>query len=277
MPRKSRSPTRRRFRPFRPVWKAVKRAWLRVAPPADRGYMICATPRCGSNYLSQLLASTGVLGNPREYFNAPGRRQYDDPAYPDDPREQLKQVLTTGRTANGIYAVKMHHFQIAALNRIVNPFRDLPHLRFIVLERRDALGQAISWSRVLQTGQFRAPETAGREVNYDQNHIRQGLLWLMKERANWEKTLQAEKTRRLFLNYEAVMSDPQLAVDRVAAFMQIGGRPRIDPALVSVTIQRDQTTENWRARFLAETGDKFRHLADLAPDRARLARRPDSD
>jgi hypothetical protein len=59
--------------------------------------------------------------------------------------------------------------------------------------------------------------------------------------------------------------------------MQIGGRPRIDPALVSVTIQRDQTTENWRARFLAETGDEFRHLADLAPDRARLARRPDSD
>lgn len=275
MPRKSRTPTRRRFRPFRPVWKAVKRVWQRVAPPADRGYMICATPRCGSNYLSQLLASTGVLGNPREYFNARGRRRYDDPEYPEDPHEQLEQVLTTGRTANGIYAVKMHHFQIAELKR-VNPIRALPHLRFIVLERRDALGQAISWSRLLQTGRARATDAARQDVNYDQNHIRQSLLWLMKERANWEKALQAEKTRPLILNYEAIMNDPQLAVDRVAAFMQIGGRPKIDSALVSVTIQRDQTTEDWRARFLAETGDEFRHLADLAPDRARLARRPES-
>ena len=127
--------------------------------------MICATPRSGSNYLSQLLASTGVLGNPREYFNAPGRRRYDDPAYPDDPHEQLRQVLTTGRTANGIYAVKVHYFQIAALKQVVDPTRELPHLRFIVLDRRDVLRQAVSWSRARQSSGAGSGSTRSKKIS----------------------------------------------------------------------------------------------------------------
>ena len=234
--------------------------------------MICATPRSGSNYLSQLLASTGVLGNPREYFNAPGRRRYDDPAYPDDPHEQLNQVLTTGRTANGIYAVKMHYFQIAALKPFVDPTRELPHLRFIVLDRGDVLRQAVSWSRARQTGQIRAVDPSRQAASYDQGDIRQSLVRLMGERAKWDKKLRALDARPLHLSYETIMQAPQLAVDRVAAFMRIGERPRIDLSHVSVTIQRDQMTEEWCARFLAETGDEFRHLADLAADRGRLAR-----
>lgn len=275
MLRKSHTPARR-IRPSQPAWRTIKRVWLRFATPAVRGYMICATPRSGSNYVSQLLASTGLLGNPREYFNAPGRRHYDDPNYPKDPREQLKQVLTTGRTVNGIYAVKMHYFQIAALKQVVDPFRDLPHLRFIVLERRDILGQAISWSRARQTSQVRASDSTRRAANYNQSQIRQSLLWLMDERAKWEKTLQDLKARPLLLTYEAIMKDPHIAADRVAAFMEIDKQPRIDSALVSVTIQRDQTSEDWRARFLAETGDEFRQLADALPDREQLALRAES-
>lgn len=239
--------------------------------------MICATPRSGSNYLSQLLASTGVLGNPREYFNAPGRRRYDDPAYPDDPHEQLRQVLTTGRTANGIYAVKVHYFQIAALKQVVDPIRELPHLRFIVLDRRDVLRQAVSWSRARQTGQIRAADPIQQAANYDQGHIRRSLVRLMSQRARWEQKLRALNARPLHLSYETIMQAPQLAVDQVAAFMRIGERPIIDLSHVSVTIQRDQTTEDWCARFLAETGDEFRHLADPVPDRRRLAPLVESD
>ena len=239
--------------------------------------MICATPRSGSNYLSQLLASTGVLGNPREYFNASGRRRYDDPAYPDDPHQQLTQVLTTGRTANGIYAVKTHYFQIAALKQFVDPTRELPHLRFIVLDRQDVLRQAVSWSRARQTGQIRAADPIRQAASYDQGHIRESLIRLMGQRAKWEKKLQALNARPLHLSYETIMHAPQQAVDRVADFMRIGERPRIDLSHVSVTIQRDQTTEDWCARFLAETGDEFRHLADLVPDRRQLARPVESD
>jgi LPS sulfotransferase NodH len=254
----------RPFRALRPGWKAIKRAWRSIAQPADRGYMICATPRCGSNYLSQLLASTGMLGDPREYFNAAGRRKYDDPAYPDDPHEQLKRVLTTGRTSNGIYAVKLHAYQLAGLEKSFDPTKILPHLQFVVLDRRDILRQAISWSRARRTGQIRATDAIVQVEDYDQDDIRRSLIRLMDERSRWEQKLRALKVRPLSLTYESVMRAPQLAVDRVAALMRVGGSPAIDPSRVSVTIQRDRMTEHWYARFLAETGDEFRPLARLA-------------
>lgn len=68
--------------------------------------LVAATPRVGSNYLCELMASTGELGVPREYFNHVGRRKYDDPNYPSDLRGQLRQIRTTGRTPNGIAGVK---------------------------------------------------------------------------------------------------------------------------------------------------------------------------
>jgi LPS sulfotransferase NodH len=226
-----------------------------------RGYMICATPRSGSNYLSQLLASTGVLGNPREYFNAPGRRQYDDPDYPDDPREQLRRVLTTGSTHNGIYGVKVHPFQLAALDRQVDPLRDLPHLHYIALNRGNLIGQAISWSRAQQTGQHRATDVPRQDCTYDQGHIRQCLTFLLDQRARWERLLRRVKPRPLLLDYEGLLHDPQHEVDRVATLMKIKTPARIDQGLVSVTIQRDHINDDWRRRFLAETKHEFRHLA----------------
>jgi LPS sulfotransferase NodH len=125
-----------------------------------RGYLLCATPRSGSNYLCELLASTGRLGTPREYFNATGRRAYDDPAYPEDPREELARVLTTGSTTNGVYGVKVHPFQLAPLLDRVDPFAELPRLRAVRIRRLDRLGQALSWARAQQTGQFRAGDRA---------------------------------------------------------------------------------------------------------------------
>jgi LPS sulfotransferase NodH len=203
MSRNSNTPPRR-TRPFRPAWKAIKRAWQHLAPPADRGYMICTTPRSG----------------------------------------------TTGRTAKGIYAVKMHYFQIGALKQFLDPTRER---------------------------QIRTADPIREAARYDQDQIRQSLIWLMGQRAKWEKKLQTLDARPLHLTYETIMHAPQLAVDRVAAFMRIGERPRIDLSHVSVTMQRDQTTEDWCARFLAETGDEFRHLADPVPDRRRLARPVESD
>jgi LPS sulfotransferase NodH len=39
-------------------------------PRPDRAYVVCSTQRSGSTYLCSLLASTGVAGNPQEFFEA---------------------------------------------------------------------------------------------------------------------------------------------------------------------------------------------------------------
>jgi LPS sulfotransferase NodH len=259
----------RSVRPLRRIRRSAKR-WgrhlairLGLLPPlADRGYMICATPRSGSNYLCQLLASTGQLGHPLEYFNTAGQRKDTDPKYPKDPRAQIDIVRSMGATPNGIYAVKVLPLQYQRARKKVDLFHELPNLKFLRLRRRDLLGQAISLSRVEQTGQIMASDRARRKPIYDAQYIRSCIRALQARESIWDQVMIEFGVQPLTVEYEDVMRNPQSAVDQVAALMGLAALPPINPALVLVTVQRDGESEAWRQRFLAETGEEFRHLAD---------------
>ena len=255
-------------RPFRLLGKAVGRWKQRIAislglrpAPADRGYMILATPRSGSNYLCQLLASTGKLGNPLEFLNMAGGERYADPDRSPKPRRQLGVIRSTGATINGIYAVKLLPSNYLFARRKVDLFRDLPNLRIVRLQRRDLLGQAISLLRVRQTGQFMSSYPSSAEATYSERGIRSCLKALLGQEEMWDDVLRKAGVQPLVFDYEDVMRDPQRAVDQVAALMGVAAPVPIDPALIMVTIQRDSDTDAWRRRFLADTGEEFCHLA----------------
>jgi LPS sulfotransferase NodH len=106
-------------------------------------YVVCSTQRSGSTYLCQLLASTGVGGDPEEYFEAraetgmPPHPSYflaglprtgagvrDDPRPVDAPeyadlrlvdgwRAHLERTFRLGTTANGVFATKLMFNQLA--------------------------------------------------------------------------------------------------------------------------------------------------------------------
>lgn len=224
-------------------------------PASDglRGYAVCAAPRSGTNVLCQLLASTGVLGRPLEYFNAPGRRTWDIADYPDDPREQIAAVLRYGRTPNGVYGLKVFAFQADALGL---PWAaTLPDLRFVHLRRRDMLGQALSWARADQTGAYRAAAAPQRAPGYDPGLIEDRLRRVATEEARWRLFFARNGVTPLELFYEDVVRSPAGAVRAVADLVGAGETPAPDMARVSVRVQRDGLTDEWRARFLSERGD----------------------
>jgi trehalose 2-sulfotransferase len=106
-------------------------------------YLVCTTPRSGSTFLCQALASTGVAGRPEEYFQqlaATGlpRRPADylegrmpaPPGAPDgdhrvdplfDPRrfaafdDYMSWVLGTGTTNNGVFGAKIMSAYVGGL------------------------------------------------------------------------------------------------------------------------------------------------------------------
>jgi trehalose 2-sulfotransferase len=266
-PGKFRKPARR-LRPFRRIRRSVSR-WQRriaiglgLAPPlADRGYMICATSRTGSTYLCQLLSSTGVLGNPREYFNTAGQRRRFDPAYPTNRRAQLDIIRTRGATGNGIYGVKVIGPQLLSLAGSIDPFRDLPNLALVRIRRHDLLGQAISLARARQTGQFIASDLPRGAAAYNAGAIRHGLRSIEQQDAIWDAAIGPLGVQPLSIAYEDILADPQVVVDRIAELMGLAPPVPIDRAIITQTMQRDQQNAEWRARFVADTGDEFRHLA----------------
>jgi LPS sulfotransferase NodH len=222
---------------------------------ASRGYAICTTPRSGSNFLCQLLASTGCLGRPLEYFNGPARRVLDDPDFPDVPAEQVERIRTAGATANGIYGLKLFPSQHDLIRPYIAWADALPGLRFVYLERRDVLGQAISWARAAQTGQYRSTQPQGGASAYDRDQIHARLLDILREQARWAAFFARTGTTPTQIVYEELFDNPKVEVRKIADLFDQAGA-EIDLAKVAIKVQRDDTTEQWRKRFISEAGDR---------------------
>jgi len=144
-------------------------------------YLVCASPRSGTELLCRGLAATGVAGCPREYFLA------EDPArLPDwgfweegpfaaghDVRGRegyLALVYRLGSTANGVFGAKIHWNTLrwalakfseiprfAGLDRAAVLRTAFPGLRAVYVTRRDRVRQAVSWARMAQDGMWVDP------------------------------------------------------------------------------------------------------------------------
>jgi LPS sulfotransferase NodH len=218
-----------------------------------QGYVICGDHRSGSTYLCQLLASTGVLGRPKEFFSDPfvAIEIERDPA-------ALGRLLAKASTPNGLYGLKVFTQQFDVTMKSGWP-RRLPGLRFVHLKRRDLLGQAISFVRAIQTDQFRSTEGMRGEPVYDAAAIAGHLARLADNESRWRRYFARNGLEPLWLTYEALVADPAAAVEAVAAHVGCPDAAVPDLGQVTVSVQRDEASEEWRGRFVAECGD-LNHL-----------------
>jgi len=231
-----------------------------------RGYAICAEQRSGSSYLCQVLASTGVLGRPLEYFNGPGTAAFQ-PGYPQGAEDQLREIIGQGATGNGVYGVKLFSADFDRLAAIRWTER-LPNLHFVWLNRGDLLGQAISVTRAEQTNQYSSDVGAMAEPYYDPAHITRSLHRLAWAQARWAAFFARCGLAPLLLDYEDVVSDQQATADRVARLVGLDGPVTVDPDQVYARVQRDTVSETWRARFVAEALDPCFLDKPLPPSKA---------
>jgi LPS sulfotransferase NodH len=222
-----------------------------------RGYVICSSQRCGSNYFCQLLTSTGKLGRPQDWFNGPGIRAREDANYPLEHAAQLKEVLARGKSPNGIYGLKMFCNRFDETSDI-DWVGELPALRWVYLERRDLLGQAISDVRSAQTQQYRSTAEPKAAPRFDRAAIRETLVRLACEQARWKVYFARNALAPVHLVYEDIVADPQRAVDAVATLMDVHEPCTVAPGEVTLQVQRDTLSDEWRERFLSLDGDMSR-------------------
>ena len=192
------------------------------------------------------------MGKPLEYFNTLARRTLNDPGYPDAPSNQILQILTTGATPNGVYGVKLFQYQHAAVMPVVDWTQALPNLSYVYLERRDRLGQALSWARAIQTSQYRSTHPIMGEPRYDVVLIRELRDAIEQEYAQWAALFASRGIEPLRIAYEDLVADPQGIVDRVAQLVAVQPAPQIVHARIDLTVQRDRTSDAWRERFLRD-------------------------
>jgi LPS sulfotransferase NodH len=229
-------------------------AWLDEpvdpALKAERGFLICTTPRSGSTYLCDLLRATGKLGKPHEFFSAWMMQRLGRPHRYGPVAEHLELIRTHGCTANGIFGSKVFRYNLGVLSP-AKVLAAMGNPAILFLERMDLVGQAISFSRSAVTRAFRAGEADARTPEYDPVLIRGYLELLIRENAAWRLWFARQGITPLLVTYEDLVANPQRVIDGIALKLGVAGPVAIHPAALKVRIQRDELNAQWRERFLA--------------------------
>lgn len=232
--------------------------WPRQFDPAfdfpttaiSKKFALATTPRCGSHFLGHQLHGMGAFGYPLEYFNPANWRVWGRRAGGAGSTLSYIQSVRTG--PNGVFSTKLHQEHLALF---LDKETDALTYKFIHLQRRDLLRQAISFSRAQQTGAWISdmPETS--QAKYDWQMISQKLDEISLGNANWRSFFTSIGAEPLNLFYEDIAADPISAINQITEFLEIDS---LDAQSATSNFepqrQHGQTNDgqDWAARYISD-------------------------
>jgi len=262
---------------LRPDGGSLSAGWIAAETTC---YTIVFTPRSGSNLLCDVLRANG-LGQPSEYFQHPlgvaNAAYYRELGVSPDDFKTFLTRLVTDKSQNGIFGVKLtwdhKNVLVEALRRHFGRNDGLvalsPRLRWVHLQRRDKIGQAISLWRASKSGIWTSstPRSGeADELEYDFFGLLSMLQAILTEEHLWEEFFQTEGIEPVRVLYEDLLREPAAAVLRVARAVQEAAgveliRCEADLRLrTSLAVQRDGRS----AELAARMRDDLDHLGVTA-------------
>jgi len=235
-------------------------------------YLICATPRTGTNLLCEALLKTGVAGRPDEYFGYMHEARWKAEWNVDLPNDYIERVTFEASTGNGVWGVKimMQYFDdlYALLQQVfpgetVDRFaaveRAFGKLNYVWMTRRDKLDQAISLHKANQNFVWtvergvRFPDE--RNLIFDSREIDRIRSEIAKHEEDWERYFESVECRPYVIIYEDFIENYQATVNGV--LHQLGIQHSIEGEIDGSRFQRqrNQLSEKWRNRYLREKQD----------------------
>lgn len=238
-------------------------------PP--RRYVIASVPRSGSTLLARLLWGTEQVGRPKEYLNPMQLRDWEVRLGGWTSRRlhgalhgvavgalvgrswSQRRLMThldrveARRSSGGWFGLKLHHHHFDRYGGMAGLGDWLSRVRWIRIQREDRLGQAISWTRALQSGQWAAWQTTRREARYSRVAIRQRLDAIARAEDGWDVVLDALPVHTL--TYEALVADPAGTVRQVLRWLEVPHAAVVQVPRPPTRRQADDVTEQWRRRW----------------------------
>lgn len=257
----------------RSVKKARSLRW--VSPAAT--YIICTNPRSGSWLLCKGLASTGLAGDPREWFNIMEEQRHRARWRMDHSTDlsfgaYFGLAKAESTTSNGVSGIKLHYYQLAELSKKIAAIESLggltdaqlmssafPNAKFLWLTRRDKARQAISlqiassrqewWAIAGVATKEREQENA--DSKFDPQAIARREAILTGHDAKWQSLFHDNRIEPLVVYYEDLVADYPGAIRGVLKWL---GAPDADAVAVPpsrLKRQSDARNEEWLTRYLS--------------------------
>jgi trehalose 2-sulfotransferase len=220
-------------------------------------YIVASSHRSGSSYLCGSLWKTGKLGAPWEYLEhtimMPAMMaRLKASSFP----EYMEKLMACRTSENGVFGLKahFHHFE-HALRTFPRILECLPGLKFIFINRKDKIAQAVSMAKALQNNAWVYFGTVEHEVPlfYSFEFIKRCLQEAVSQTESWLHWLDG-RFEPLVVDYEDLVQDRAAVVRAIASFIGVDPGTACDIDLPVTTRQGDSVNEEWLRRFKADAG-----------------------
>jgi LPS sulfotransferase NodH len=216
--------------------------------------------------LGALLHSSSVVGWPGEWFWREDRERNSREWRTTRFEDYLARVLEAGTSPNGVFAMKL---MWGYLNELLFELRRLggeyeaadlavfrrffPEPRFVWIRRDDAVAEAVSWAKAVQTGQWTARQAPLTEPRFDFEQI-DALYHLVRVHDGcWRRWFAAHAVEPYRVMYEELATAPEQVTQDVLGFL--GLEPRKPPENpVAFARQADAVNEEWMKLYRQRAG-----------------------
>jgi len=224
--------------------------------------LVASTPRSGSSLLGRLLHENG-LGVPNEYLHPSVHIPFLAHRWGliEAGKVNLSLYLQTcfqyRTTQEGVFTCKAHWNQFQPFFNKGVLQRYFEGTRFVMIRRRDLLGQAISHEIASQTGQWSSYWPKSKEPAYSKESIRKRMQAVLNENANWRMFFAQNDINWLEVVYEDLLRDPldmiQKVIDHLIPEFGLQANASIESSGISK--QRNSINQCWRERFVREASN----------------------
>ncbi|WP_417277921.1 Stf0 family sulfotransferase [Celeribacter sp.] len=228
---------------------------------APKTYLIASTPRCGSHYLGHALTAMGGFGVPLEYLNKGNfsgwKARFGNHRLPG----LLCDIIRHRTSPNGRFGIKAHWSQFSphiGTDRLA-PLGTIE--RVIHIYRGDLLGQAISFEKANQTGQWISGAPAKGKATYRYGKIVKAAENLRSQNLAWAAYLADHEGEVLRLDYASLIAAPEFKLTEIRDFLDPESTAQPQPS-ERTQKQSDGLSKQWRERFLDDMRPEHAWIAE---------------
>ncbi len=212
-------------------------------------YLIATTQRSGSHFLAHLLHATGQLGCPFEYLNPDLLLELQRRFGTTDRDATLREVRRRRTSSTGWFGMKAHWTQFDTARKEWKLGQDLIRFdRFIHIERRDRVAQAVSLAIAEQTDRWISlQQPASSEPRYAPLKIhlhRQHVEW---ENRCWNAFFKDNGIEPYRLVYEDLAAEPLKTLNELLS--SFGAAPAQSQPEIPIARQGTGINEDWKGRY----------------------------
>lgn len=212
---------------------------------------LCFTNRSGSNYVAELLGSTKQVNIAGEFLNF-------DTALTHIKKDDLSSFydyfigLMDTLSVNGNFACKLAITQVALMQQAGLLDELMPYSNFVVSERADLLGQAISLEIASRTGQWASymqPTGVATDADFDRNRLEMIIRSIARDQQLFRLFFATNGIEYFHVNYEQLTSHTATVMQMACDWLGIEIAP---DCFERTDSQRQSNAMNdaWRSKFL---------------------------